>query len=142
MGSSAPAPPGDGKAPDGEEDELEMTSIMDAEQRRELQKAARTLKAEAQPEPEELQRPTARPPPEAVAVVEQEVAIPKPQPIPAEALAQAAEHAEPEAPGAPEPLRSPGAAPRAPTPAAGSLNIFGVVAFVLLAAAVAYEFSR
>jgi hypothetical protein len=120
MGNSAPVPPDDGSAPEGDDlDEAEMTSIMDAEQRRELQKAARTAK-----EPE---RETARPPPEAMLAVEAEVVIPRAAAVPAEALARL----DP----APEPSPAPTAQLSSPAPSA----TWFVVAFVLLAAAIAFE---
>jgi hypothetical protein len=106
---------------------------MDVEQRRALQRAARTGKAEGpQPDPEEAQRPTARPPPPVAA--EGEVAIPKSQRVPAEAL--------PDPPGEAPPH---GAAPRpatAPPAGARSFDALSLVAFVLLAVAVAFELSR
>jgi hypothetical protein len=130
MGTSAPAPPGDGHAPDGDEDELELTSIMDADQRRALQKAAREKAGEA--EPEELQRPTARPPPEAVAVAQGEASIPKAQRVPADVgRGDVGDRPTPVAPtgsGASEPARA--------------ADPFSIVAFVLLFASVAYALSR
>jgi hypothetical protein len=120
MGNSAPVPPGDGNAPEGDDlDEAEMTSIMDAEQRRELQRAARTAK-----EPE---RETARPPPEAAAAAEAEVVIPKAPALPSEARP------------APEPLSAPSPAPSAELPSPASSSTWFVLAFVLLAAAIAFE---
>jgi len=116
MGNSAPVPPGDDDAPEGDDlDEAEMTSIMDAEQRRELQRVTRLAK-----EPE---RETARPPPEAVIVVEAEVVIPRAAAIPAEAVPA------PESAPAPIPARSASADPS---------TTWAVVAFVLLAAAIAF----
>jgi hypothetical protein len=138
MGTSARVPPGNDLVPEGEEDELDMTSIMDAEQRRALQKAARTGKGEAakrEAEPEEQQRPTARPPPGAAAVAEGELAIPKPQPVPAEARLAPAE----------APAQAAGPGPRAArTPPGGSrsFDTLSAVAFVLLAVAVAFALSR
>jgi hypothetical protein len=122
MGNSAPIPPGDGDAPEGDDlDEAEMTSIMDAEQRRELQRVTRTGK-----EPE---RETARPPPEAVMAAEAEVVIPKAAAVPAEALRK------PEPEPASEPSPAPVARPSSPAPA----STWFVLAFVLLAAAIAFE---
>jgi hypothetical protein len=119
MGNSAPVPPGDDDAPEGDDlDEAEMTSIMDAEQRRELQRVTRLAK-----EPE---RETARPPPEAVIVVEAEVVIPRAAAIPAEAV--------PAPESAPAPMRRPLRCRRART----SSTTWAVVAFVLLAAAIAF----
>jgi hypothetical protein len=120
MGSSAPVPPDEGDAPKEDAvDETEMTSIMSVEQRRELQQAARTAK-----EPE---RETARPPPEAAVIVEGEiVVIPRAAAIPAEALRTPA----------PVPAVSPASSPsREPSSSA----TWFVVAFVLLAAAIAFE---
>jgi len=135
MGNSAPVPPGDGNAPEGDDlDEAEMTSIMDAEQRRELQRVTRTGK-----EPE---RETARPPPEAVIAAEAEIVIPKAAAVPAEAMPEAEAEAEaeaepePEAEMAPEPAPAP-AAVRSPDPVPSTT--WSVVAFVLLAAAIAFE---
>lgn len=126
MGNSAPVPPDDGNAPEGDDlDEAEMTSIMDAEQRRELQRVTRAAK-----EPE---RETARPPPEAMLAVEAEVVIPKAAAVPAEAV--------PEPVGEPEPpsgaSRSPAPVPASTSPAPSAT--WSVVAFVLLAAAIAFE---
>jgi hypothetical protein len=122
MGNSAPVPPpDDDHAPEGDDlDEAEMTSIMDAEQRRELQRAARTAK-----EPE---RETARPPPEAMIAVEAEVVIPRAAAIPAEAL--------------PTPVPAPAPSPAtvsAVSPSPPPSTTWSVVAFVLLAAAIAFE---
>jgi hypothetical protein len=120
MGNSAPVPPGDGDAPEGDDlDEAEMTSIMDAEQRRELQRAARTAK-----EPE---RETARPPPEAAIAAEAEVVIPKAPGLPSEARQAPKAAAEPSPPLAAQ-LSSP-----------ASSSTWFVLAFVLLAAAIAFE---
>jgi hypothetical protein len=132
MGTSASSPPGDGQGPNGEDEELELTSIMDAEQRRALQKAARKLETK-ESEPEEQQRPTARPPPEADAAArsERDVAMPKPQRVPAEAREAATDDAASNA--------TPAATP---APPARSNTLFSLVAFVLLAGAVAYELTR
>ena len=120
MGNSAPVPPDDGNAPEGDDlDEAEMTSIMDAEQRRELQRVTRTGK-----EPE---RETARPPPEAVVATETEVVIPKAPALPSEA------RPKPEAVSAPSP------APAVQLPSPASSPTWFVLAFVLLAAAIAFE---
>jgi hypothetical protein len=121
MGNSAPVPPDDDHAPEGDDvDEAEMTSIMDAEQRRELQRAARTAK-----EPE---RETARPPPEAMIAVEAEVVIPRAAGIPAEALRT------------PVPASAPSsAAATAVSSSPAASMTWSVVAFVLLAAAIAFE---
>jgi hypothetical protein len=135
MGTSAPAPPGEPpKAPDaGEEDEAEMTSIMDAEQRRALQQAARSGQSTEGAAPptkaKEAERPTARPPPEAAAVVQEEVAIPKAPAVPSEAPAKAAKEASKQA--------SAPAAPRETV--AQSITTWQIVSFVLLVAAVAFS---
>ena len=122
MGNSAPVPPGDGDAPEGDDlEEPEMTSIMDAEQRRELQRATRAAK-----EPE---RETARPPPEALVAVEAEVVIPKAAAVPAEALRNAD----------PEPASEPSPAPAARHDSPAPSSVWVVLAFVLLAAAIAFE---
>jgi hypothetical protein len=121
MGTSA-SPPDDSNTPVGaeEEEDLELTSIMDAEQRRALQKAARTGKAAE--ETKEAERPTARPPPQAVAaVLEEEVAIPKAPLVPSELPARAAN-----------------ASATAPTVEPPTITTWQLVAFVMLAAAVAY----
>ncbi|MGD0528960.1 MAG: hypothetical protein ABSE49_27730, partial [Polyangiaceae bacterium] len=100
---------------------------MDAEQRRELQRVTRAAK--------ETDRETARPPPEAVQALEAEaeVVIPKAAAVPAEAVAavpsqRSARRAGAATPGSPSPASSP----------APSATWF-VVAFVLLAAAIAFE---
>jgi hypothetical protein len=129
MGNSAPVPPDDGDAHDGHdvEDETEMTSIMDAEQRRELQRVTRAAK--------ELDRETARPPPEAVKALEAEaeVVIPKAAAVPAEAVAALPSQ---------RPVKRASATAEGPrasaVPPAPSATWF-VVAFVLLAAAIAFE---
>jgi hypothetical protein len=119
MGNSAPVPPGNGDAPEGDDlDEAEMTSIMDAEQRRELQRVTRLAK-----EPE---RETARPPPEAMIAVEAEVVIPRAAAVPAEALLAPISEATP------QPVRT-----QLPSPAPSAT--WFVLAFVLLAAAIAFE---
>jgi hypothetical protein len=125
MGNSAPAPPGIDDVPEGEEvDETEMTSIMDASQRRELQEAARAAAKEAE-------RETARPPPEALLAVEAEVVIPRAAAVPAEAIERDDEEAE----SAPAPAPRAAAAASSPAPSI----TWAVVAFVLLAAAIVFE---
>ncbi|HEY8090175.1 MAG TPA: hypothetical protein VIF09_20080 [Polyangiaceae bacterium] len=131
MGASASAPPDDEKKSpdqDGSEDELEMTSIMDAEQRRELQRAARK-EAERQKEPE---RETARPPAEVSAALAEDMAIPKAAAVPAEAM-EAAREAPARAEEAVATRRFPAVAPQRPM-----FDAMTVVAFVLLAAAIAF----
>lgn len=133
MAASASSKPPEGGKPlldgQGEEDEAEMTSIMDAEQRRELQRAAREAArvqapVAAEAKPEELERATARPPAEHEAIAAGELTIPKAAPVPAEA--------EIEAP-------APAKAPAATTPAASSSSpVWVLVAFALLLAAVAF----
>jgi hypothetical protein len=121
MGTPA-STPDDSKAPVGaeEEEDLELTSIMDAEQRRALQKAARTGKAAE--DPQEAERPTARPPPQVVAAaLAEEVAIPKAPLVPSELPKRGA--------------RKPAARTSVEAP---TLATWELVAFVLLAAAVAY----
>jgi hypothetical protein len=152
--------PDDEKLPHGEEDELELTSIMDAEQRRALQKAARAA-AEAQglkeADPKVAERETARPPPEALAAVQGEVAIPKAPSLPSVhpvsreqpvAKAPAVEEEKPApAPRAPKPAAA--AATPAPAPSSSPSSssasstaspgyTLALVAFVLLAAAIAF----
>jgi hypothetical protein len=120
MAASAPSPPGDPEnAPGFEEPEdSEMTSIMDADQRRELQKAARSEAARTK-EPE---RVTAPPPADAAAVATEETTrIPKAAAIPAEARPNG------QAPAA-QAVEKPAAA----------FSTWMVVAFVLLAAAVVF----
>ena len=136
MSGSASAPPEkDEEVPqpgDESEDDLEMTSIMDAEQRRELQRAARK-EAERQKEPE---RETARPPPEVSAAIEQEaVAIPKAAKVPSEA--PKAEESSSTKAGARDPARAHPVI-RSSETARPLFDTVTIVAFVLLAAAVAY----
>ena len=133
MANSATKPPDEGPAPEGDElDETEMTSIMDADQRRELQRAARALK--------EPDRETARPPPEAAIAVEAEAAIPKAAAVPAEALALPESTPEPASEPEPEPTAPPARkAAAAGTPAPSGLNVWWVISFVLLAAAIVFE---
>jgi hypothetical protein len=132
MGTPASAPPGDGDpanvAP-AEDEDLEMTSVMDAEQRRALQKAARAEaeKAAAAAAPKEEDRATARPPPGQVPSSEGDVAIPKAPKLPSEAPAALAPAA------APAPARvAPAAAARR------SVSLWHLVAFVLLVASVLF----
>ena len=122
MAASAPVPPDDGdKSPELEDpDDLEMTSIMDAEQRRELQKAAREAARAKEPE-----RETARPPAEATALAaEERLTIPKAALLPAEVRPQS-----------PVPPAAPVEKPQVDT--AGS-TAWMVVVFVLLAAAIVF----
>lgn len=125
MAVSASAPPGDDeKSPELEDDNPEMTSIMDADQRRELQKAARAEAARMnQPAKEkEPERVTARPPAEAAALAADErLQIPKAAAVPAEAL--------PKTPVPP---------PQAVEKQVAGPSTWMVVAFVLLAAAVVF----
>ena len=115
MGTSAPVPPAEGNAAELEDlDDLEMTSVMNPEQRRELQRAARTAK--------EQERETARPPPEATAAIEEEVSIPRAAAVPAEAVASPAP-----------------ASPVAEESSPATSATWFVIAFILLAAAIAFE---
>jgi hypothetical protein len=124
MSSSLPVPPGEGDVPDDEGlDELEMTSVMDGAQARELQRAAR-IASEAE---READRETARPPPGAPVAVEGEVSIPRAPAIPAEALRT------------PAPVAATLAGAESPAPEADSSLTLFVLAFVLLAAAIAFE---
>jgi hypothetical protein len=140
MGTSASAPPADGTA--SKEDaleELDMTSVMDGAQTRELQRAARLA---SQADRGETTRP---PPAAATAVIEAEVSHP------------AALRALPDAPSIP--VAAPNSQPAVPSVAASSVSAssvsassvsaspvavastswFVVVAFVLLAAAIAFQ---
>jgi hypothetical protein len=132
MANSAAEPPDDGRVPDADDDELaeeEMTSIMDAEQRRQLQRAARALK-----EPE---RETARPPPEATDAVEAEIAIPKAAAVPESLVATPVATPVAKIRSTPPAARPTAAATSSAT--AATTPVFWVVAFVLLAAAIAFE---
>jgi hypothetical protein len=135
MSSSVPVPPGGGDVPDDDDlDDLEMTSVMDGAQARELQRAAR-LASEAEREAARLaseaeregQRETARPPPAALVAVEAEVSIPRAPAVPVEALRT------------PEPMVAASAVSEVEAPAADGSVTWLVLAFVLLAAAIAFE---
>jgi hypothetical protein len=124
MSSSVPVPPGGGDVPDDDDlDDLEMTSVMDGAQARELQRAAR-IASEAE---REAERETARPPPAAVVAVGGEVSIPRAPAIPVEALRT------------PEPVVAASAASQVQAPAADGSVTWFVLAFALLAAAIAFE---
>jgi len=131
MGTSASAPPGDGNVSEEEAlDELDMTSVMDGEQTRELQRAARLASA--------ADRETTRPPPAAAtAVIEAEASHPA---APVQARADARPTSEPAlAPGR-APDRPPAVPAVAGAPVAvASTSWFVVAAFVLLAAAIAFQ---
>jgi hypothetical protein len=128
MGTSSSAPPDDGDLPESEDDDdLELTSVMNVEQQRALRKAARkAAEVEMAADPE---RPTARPLPAAGVVAD--VAIPKAPPVPAATEID---------PPAEAPAEDPPAAPVEEQPAAGGRSITTIawVAFVVLLAAVAY----
>jgi hypothetical protein len=117
MGNTAPVPPGDGPPPDDEDlDELELTSIMDGEQARELRRVARLAH-----EAHEGERVTARPL-RADDAVDVDVVIPKAPPVPSESL--------------PTPVQAWSASePPAPAPS----MMWLVLAFLLLAAVIAFE---
>jgi hypothetical protein len=141
MGASASAPPGDDeKSPDPEnpEDELEMTSIMDADQRRELQRVAREAARAKEPE-----RETARPPAEvSAALAAEELAIPRAGGVPSDVSPVVDPPSGLDTPALG--LASVPAPARAPAPAAGAAQKapasdgWMLFAFVLLAAAVAF----
>jgi hypothetical protein len=142
MPTSAPAPPGNGNDPEGDElDDVEMTSIMNADQRRQLQQATRKG---------EVERATAPPPPEAAAAIEAarpEVAIPRAAAVPVEASpGPAPEPSPPEASPAPVPelapepvvTREPVVAGAAAPVRAPASPLWLVVPFVLLAVSIAF----
>jgi len=116
------------------EDEEDMTSVMSSDQRKALQKAAKTEKESAT-----LERDTARPPPSQ----EEAVSIPRAPPVPAEVRHAEAPRAE-AAPAKSEPAKSqPAAQAKAPSQApARSAEpkavwaTWELVAFLLLAAAI------
>jgi hypothetical protein len=118
------------------DDEEDMTSVMSSDQRRALQKAAKTEKESAT-----LERDTARPPPSAE---EGAVAIPRAAAVPAEV--RSAETPRAEAPAKSEPVaqatapsqaKAPSRAPaRSAEPKAGWAT-WELVGFLLLAAAIA-----
>jgi hypothetical protein len=124
MGPSSPLPPGDGNAAEEAVDELDMTSVMDRAQTRALLNAARLAR--------EAEQETTRPPPAATGFNQVEVAIPVASAIPLDAA----------------PTPEPAPLPAAPsvtaarsavaTPVAGPSMTWVVVAFVLLAAAIAF----
>ncbi|HTQ41248.1 MAG TPA: hypothetical protein VMI75_00730 [Polyangiaceae bacterium] len=116
------------------EDEEDMTSVMSSDQRKALQKAAKTEKESAT-----LERDTARPPPSEEAAV----SIPRAAPIPAEARPVEAARAESAPPAKAKSEPAPKQAPaRSQVPAASGETKAGwatweLVAFLLLAAAIA-----
>ncbi|HEY1692784.1 MAG TPA: hypothetical protein VGG39_11515 [Polyangiaceae bacterium] len=145
MAAAASKPPDSKPLAVPEEDETEMTSIMDADQRRELQRAARAEAARMQeptgeaPKAADLERPTARPPAEAEALAAEELAIPKSARVPSEA------HATPLPSPAPASSAKPSTSPE-PTEEAPEAHPHDpaatppwvLVAFALLIAAVAF----
>jgi hypothetical protein len=143
MGSVSPKMDGT-PIDDGElDDEDDMTSVMSSDQRKALQKAAKTEKESAT-----LERDTARPPP--AAAEEGAVSIPKAAPIPAEVRTGEAPRAEaapaksepaPQATAtsqatAPSQAKAPSKAPAQSAEPKGGWATWELVAFVLLAAAV------
>jgi hypothetical protein len=117
------------------DDEEDMTSVMSSDQRKALQKAAKTEKESAT-----LERDTARPPPSEEAAV----SIPRAAPVPAEVRTAEAPRAEsPRAEAAPaksEPAVQAKARSQAPARSAESKDgwaTWELVAFLLLAAAIA-----
>lgn len=119
MGTSAPVPPGDGEVSEDDDlDDLEMTSVMDGAQARELRRVARIAG--------ETERETARPPPSAPLAMETEVSIPKAPAVPVEALAT------------PLPVLAAQASSEGERQGAEGSLTWVVLAFVLLAAAVAF----
>jgi hypothetical protein len=115
------------------DDEEDMTSVMSSDQRRALQKAAKTEKESAT-----LERDTAKPPP---SLEEPPVSIPRAAPVPAEVRTPVATRVE-TTPVKPEPAATPAKPePAAQAPAAGSAEAksgwatWELVAFLLLAAA-------
>jgi hypothetical protein len=139
MCPSSPLPPGDGKATEAEAlDELDMTSVMGGAQTRELLKALRLAS--------EAERETTKPPPGATGSIEVEVAIPVASAVPRDAGAIPVASAVPRDAGAtPEPAPIPApplvavARSRVVPPVARASMSWAVVAFVLLAAAIAFE---
>jgi hypothetical protein len=116
------------------DDEEDMTSVMSSDQRKALQKAAKTEKESAT-----LERDTARPPP---AGGEAAVAIPRAAPVPAEVRTVETPRAEPtpvKPASAPTPAK-PAPAAQAPARAAAEAKsgwaTWELVAFLLLAAAI------
>jgi hypothetical protein len=105
------------------DDEEDMTSIMSAEQRKALQKAAKTEKESAT-----LERDTAKPPPSDEHPL---ITIPRAAPVPAEARVSE----EPLVETPPEPEVAAQAQARS-TEASSGWATWEIVAFVLLAAAV------
>jgi hypothetical protein len=122
---SSVAPKSDDLLSTPAEDEEDMTSIMSADQRKALQQAASNSK-----EAETLEGDTARPPPSAEAVVEAAaIAIPR-------APATPAGVAQVEAPAPPAPRATEKDA-AVPAPASSGWSTWELVAFVMLAVAVA-----
>jgi hypothetical protein len=140
MGSVSPKTDGTpiDAVPLEDEDEDDMTSVMSSDQRKALQKAAKTEKESAT-----LERDTARPPP--AAAEEGAVAIPRAAPVPAEVRAAEAPRAEAAAvksepaPKAAAPSQSPARsqAPARSTETKAGWATWELVGFLLLAAAIA-----
>jgi hypothetical protein len=129
MGSVSPKMEGTpvDQVPIDDEDDDEMTSVMSSDQRKALQKAAKTEKESAT-----LERDTARPPPSPSD--EQAVAIPRAAPVPAEARTAEAPRVETKpAPAKPEPAAK---APARSAEAKSGWATWELWAFVLLAAAI------
>lgn len=106
------------------EDEEDMTSVMSSDQRKALQKAAKTEKESAT-----LERDTARPPPSE----EHPVSIPRAAPVPAEVRTAEAPRVE-----ATQAKSEPAAqAPARGAEAQPGWSTWELVAFLLLAAAIA-----
>ena len=111
------------------EDEEDMTSVMSSDQRKALQKAAKTEKESAT-----LERDTARPPPSQ----EEAVSIPRAPPVPAEVRHAEAPRAE-AAPAKSQPAAQAKAPSQAPARSAEPKAVWAtweLVAFLLLAAAI------
>ncbi|HEY6460679.1 MAG TPA: hypothetical protein VIY73_11030 [Polyangiaceae bacterium] len=121
-----------------------MTSIMDADQRRELQRAARAEAARMQeptgeaPKAADLERPTARPPAEAQALAAEELAIPKSARVPSEARAVPSPSPEPASSAKPSTSPESAEAEKAHRHDPAATPPWVLVAFALLIAAVAF----
>jgi len=131
MGSSVPA------GQDDDVDESEMTSVMGAEQRRALQQAAREAAAAAAKSAQE-ELPTAPPPPPTSGA--HAVALPKPPAVPTDI----GHVPEPRASDPPESkvekkeIAKAGVVGSAPAASPAAWSNLALVAFVLLAAAIAF----
>jgi hypothetical protein len=127
MGTSSSAPPDDGDIPDPDDEDLELTSVMNVEQQRALRKAARKA---AEIEAADPERPTARPLP--AAGIAADVAIPKAPAVPTEAVAEIDPPPTPAAPASPTPPEE------SPAGTGRSIATLAWLGFIVLAAAVAY----